>query len=131
MYLLIDLKKKQLQTANDVADRGESGADLMEQSVQEEDLGFDPWDEATRSLQDLMKIESDTQPPGLTAPSTGPAPASNSPHANKPHAQPNGSADVNRQFFAQPASQQAMFKANDMQAFYKLQLNGKWRLQVE
>lgn len=96
-----------------------------EHVVQEEDLGFDPWDEATRSLQDLMKIESNTNQVSKSADSATPASSSsNLTQTNKLHSQLNGNGDVSRQYFNQPNSQQAMFKPDDLQALYKFHLNG-------
>lgn len=72
-----------------------------------------------------MKIESNTHLVSKLADSaTLASSSSNLSQANKLYTQLNGNTDVNRQYFNQPNSQQAMFKSNDLQALYKLHLNG-------
>lgn len=101
--------------------------------VQEEDLGFDPWDEATKSLQDLMKIESNSHL--VTKPALDKSSAENqatSSNITKPttncsqnYSSTNGevsSSGVSRQYLPQN-SQSSMFKT-DLQSLYKLHSNG-------
>lgn len=112
--------------------------------VQEEDLGFDPWDEATKSLQDLMKIESSshltTSKPEFTksisAEAASSSSSSTSSHSSTQNSQTkastytgqqgfnNNNEENNRQYFQQHSAQTAFNntngKTNDLQNFYKL-----------
>lgn len=92
--------------------------------VQEEDLGFDPWDEATKSLQDLMKIELNVSKPSQASSSkdtgdlTSQQTQKTSNNNNYTQNYTSSTTATEQQYNFPPNMHPAMFK-NDLQSFYK------------